>query len=219
MPGTRTPTARRGVTGSSARPVPSRSGDWQRGRSWPPSKPASRSVVAWDYGSSPSYTPTVLWSAVSWTSTIRRHGIACARDRPLDSPGPPPSRGRRSAAWRDRRSPSIRRTFRSRPRFARRRRTGSWRRRPGHVGSRSWRRSEEHTSELQSLAYLVCRLLLEKKKKEKLRRMNHIAKTRYGCYYSPICCLRGTEHVNEGYSPYQLQRRTCVDDIHAHLLR
>src|SRR2546425_8749087 len=32
--------------------------------------------------------------------------------------------------------------------------------RPGACG-----RSEEHTSELQSLAYLVCRLLLEKKKK------------------------------------------------------
>src|SRR2546425_12221146 len=31
------------------------------------------------------------------------------------------------------------------------------------IASRS--RSEEHTSELQSLAYLVCRLLLEKKKK------------------------------------------------------
>src|SRR2546425_5550551 len=30
------------------------------------------------------------------------------------------------------------------------------------------RRSEEHTSELQSLAYLVCRLLLEKKKKRKI---------------------------------------------------
>src|SRR2546425_1608459 len=30
----------------------------------------------------------------------------------------------------------------------------------------TWR-SEEHTSELQSLAYLVCRLLLEKKKKKK----------------------------------------------------
>src|SRR3989441_7303843 len=29
-------------------------------------------------------------------------------------------------------------------------------------------RSEEHTSELQSLAYLVCRLLLEKKKKKKV---------------------------------------------------
>src|SRR5687767_15519917 len=28
-------------------------------------------------------------------------------------------------------------------------------------------RSEEHTSELQSLAYLVCRLLLEKKKTKK----------------------------------------------------
>src|SRR2546425_3587147 len=31
-------------------------------------------------------------------------------------------------------------------------------------------RSEEHTSELQSLAYLVCRLLLEKKKKRGRRR-------------------------------------------------
>src|SRR2546425_6461175 len=30
--------------------------------------------------------------------------------------------------------------------------------------TRSAQRSEEHTSELQSLAYLVCRLLLEKKK-------------------------------------------------------
>src|SRR2546425_10970589 len=31
-------------------------------------------------------------------------------------------------------------------------------------GRRRSSRSEEHTSELQSLAYLVCRLLLEKKK-------------------------------------------------------
>src|SRR5205823_13842363 len=38
-------------------------------------------------------------------------------------------------------------------------------RRKGTVDSA--RRSEEHTSELQSLAYLVCRLLLEKKKKNK----------------------------------------------------
>src|SRR6478609_10394455 len=38
--------------------------------------------------------------------------------------------------------------------------------RPEH--GRLLRRSEEHTSELQSLAYLVCRLLLEKKKKQKL---------------------------------------------------
>src|SRR2546425_12260902 len=38
----------------------------------------------------------------------------------------------------------------------------------GDVGGDDERvRSEEHTSELQSLAYLVCRLLLEKKKKIK----------------------------------------------------
>src|SRR3712207_8790007 len=30
---------------------------------------------------------------------------------------------------------------------------------------RTWKRSEEHTSELQSRQYLVCRLLLEKKNK------------------------------------------------------
>src|SRR2546425_9499543 len=36
------------------------------------------------------------------------------------------------------------------------------------AGASAWAspRSEEHTSELQSLAYLVCRLLLEKKKKK-----------------------------------------------------
>src|SRR2546425_6282880 len=34
-------------------------------------------------------------------------------------------------------------------------------------------RSEEHTSELQSLAYLVCRLLLEKKKKKYKKIMNN----------------------------------------------
>src|SRR5438093_4336218 len=37
--------------------------------------------------------------------------------------------------------------------------------RPGRLGKRH--RSEEHTSELQSLTNLVCRLLLEKKKKSK----------------------------------------------------
>src|SRR3712207_8118067 len=34
----------------------------------------------------------------------------------------------------------------------------------GATGPRRSRRSEEHTSELQSRQYLVCRLLLEKKK-------------------------------------------------------
>src|SRR5689334_24052407 len=34
----------------------------------------------------------------------------------------------------------------------------------GHAAARRGRRSEEHTSELQSQFHLVCRLLLEKKK-------------------------------------------------------
>src|SRR3712207_7774977 len=37
--------------------------------------------------------------------------------------------------------------------------------RAGKAGQRPGDRSEEHTSELQSRQYLVCRLLLEKKKK------------------------------------------------------
>src|SRR5205823_14200035 len=42
-------------------------------------------------------------------------------------------------------------------------------------------RSEEHTSELQSLAYLVCRLLLEKKKKNKITKNKTLyhTQTRY----------------------------------------
>src|SRR2546423_2348994 len=48
--------------------------------------------------------------------------------------------------------------------------------------SNSITRSEEHTSELQSLAYLVCRLLLEKKKKnmqEARARFNYILCSTY----------------------------------------
>src|SRR3712207_7727246 len=50
------------------------------------------------------------------------------------------------------------------------RRTSHWRgwvgqRARSAGGGRSPRRSEEHTSELQSRQYLVCRLLLEKKQK------------------------------------------------------
>src|SRR5215211_8658328 len=62
--------------------------------------------------------------------------------------------------------------FRSSPR-ARRPSTGRWHRpratwSPGRCGH-ARRRSEEHTSELQSHSDLVCRLLLEKKKKQKLK--------------------------------------------------
>src|SRR5687767_15617152 len=49
-------------------------------------------------------------------------------------------------------------------------------RRPAEAAGEALRelghRSEEHTSELQSLAYLVCRLLLEKKKKKKTNTEN-----------------------------------------------
>src|SRR5687767_15235150 len=45
--------------------------------------------------------------------------------------------------------------------------------RPGRAGPHPPRRSEEHTSELQSLAYLVCRLLLEKKKKKNTLTLTH----------------------------------------------
>src|SRR5260370_21315657 len=37
------------------------------------------------------------------------------------------------------------------------------------IGCKAWSRSEEHTSELQSHLNLVCRLLLEKKKKSDRR--------------------------------------------------
>src|SRR3712207_7831417 len=43
-------------------------------------------------------------------------------------------------------------------------------RQAGGVGQLLDRRSEEHTSELQSRQYLVCRLLLEKKIKKKIIR-------------------------------------------------
>src|SRR5438045_7831704 len=50
---------------------------------------------------------------------------------------------------------------------------------PWHAANRSQAlrpgpRSEEHTSELQSLRHLVCRLLLEKKKKKKTTHINII---------------------------------------------
>src|SRR2546425_7726268 len=69
------------------------------------------------------------------------------------------SRPRRAGAARlragDRRVHATLAALRRRPVAARRARAGAF----------GARRSEEHTSELQSLAYLVCRLLLEKKKK------------------------------------------------------
>src|SRR2546425_9561312 len=55
--------------------------------------------------------------------------------------------------------------FRSKPKSSRLERARTrWRR---LLYAQDCSRSEEHTSELQSLAYLVCRLLLEKKKKQR----------------------------------------------------
>src|SRR2546422_2958899 len=51
-------------------------------------------------------------------------------------------------------------------------------------------RSEEHTSELQSRLHLVCRLLLEKKKKRT---------TKAACTIS----RRTTQYVNKGIKPEQ----------------
>src|SRR2546425_8421778 len=50
-------------------------------------------------------------------------------------------------------------------------------------------RSEEHTSELQSLAYLVCRLLLEKKKKaaEILAPTSRTTQSRYALTLRSLC--------------------------------
>src|SRR2546422_5257983 len=48
-------------------------------------------------------------------------------------------------------------------------------------------RSEEHTSELQSRLHLVCRLLLEKKKKENIRRTKHETNKSLTTRHTPAC--------------------------------
>src|SRR2546430_8376684 len=51
-------------------------------------------------------------------------------------------------------------------------------------GGPSPRRSEEHTSELQSQSNLVCRLLLEKKKKKNIEHIGGLALT-----HRPMLCV------------------------------
>src|SRR5688572_32772829 len=60
----------------------------------------------------------------------------------------------------------------SQPRRAAGRASGRSRPRSRHRPVQGLLRSEEHTSELQSQSNLVCRLLLEKKKKKILCRLN-----------------------------------------------
>src|SRR3712207_7931570 len=73
------------------------------------------------------------------------------------------SRDRRRARRRDVLRPRDRRALPERPRGAGAV-PGRRRRRRAARADRPHARSEEHTSELQSRQYLVCRLLLEKKK-------------------------------------------------------
>src|SRR5687767_15755213 len=78
--------------------------------------------------------------------------------------------------FRSRRIPPDRRT--SRPGSPARAGGGF---RPGRRREQAIPRSEEHTSELQSLAYLVCRLLLEKKKKTGMTFWSHIGISMHSC--------------------------------------
>src|SRR2546430_6949319 len=60
---------------------------------------------------------------------------------------------------------------------------------PPHFALKSVARSEEHTSELQSQSNLVCRLLLEKKKKSLLSSRAPRPPTGNP---NPLCSARGT---------------------------
>src|SRR3712207_8128370 len=94
------------------------------------------------------------------TATTEIYTLSLHDALPISAPTRPSSRSRQAAS--PSRSPSPRRGCASWPRWTVR---SSW------TGTRPGSRSEEHTSELQSRQYLVCRLLLEKKKKN-----SHITK-------------------------------------------
>src|SRR5215813_7440246 len=113
-------------------------------------------ALAWSWGSRRS-----LASSIPRRSVSRRRPGA---ERPHDLEGEARVDLRRSCRGADRRRARIT-PRRRRPRAA------SGRARPDRrawpLGRHRSRRSEEHTSELQSRPHIVCRLLLEKKKKKK----------------------------------------------------
>src|SRR2546425_4163985 len=99
-------------------------------------------------------------SGSSWRTTLEGSERSSAprptrKERVFDRPDPacPAASGRLGAAG----GPVLAATCGARSRLESER--------PARLPAWSDPRSEEHTSELQSLAYLVCRLLLEKKKK------------------------------------------------------
>src|SRR2546425_8892390 len=61
-------------------------------------------------------------------------------------------------------------------------------RRLGDISADQELRSEEHTSELQSLAYLVCRLLLEKKKNHSPVVILHEVATSVSAFSFSVSC-------------------------------
>src|SRR3712207_7879367 len=59
-------------------------------------------------------------------------------------------------------------------------------------------RSEEHTSELQSRQYLVCRLLLEKKKPQRTQTAHRVSHPQY-CP-RPMLAIQDTQRQRPNYS-------------------
>src|SRR5687767_15309802 len=77
-------------------------------------------------------------------------------------------------------------------------------------------RSEEHTSELQSLAYLVCRLLLEKKHRLSAQRPRHAARTASHCGLVIVnSVVGGPVALSEPTNKQQRRDRSCVLVEHA----
>src|SRR3989475_3651811 len=79
--------------------------------------------------------------------------------------------------------------------------------------TRAYARSEEHTSELQSQSNLVCRLLLEKKKKDEPdTSQENISNLQSQPNHAPHCLLQPNMHAhNTEQAP-----KTCVTTHHTY---
>src|SRR2546430_1452842 len=87
--------------------------------------------------------------------------------------------------------------------------------------SRSTRRSEEHTSELQSQSNLVCRLLLEKKKTRRRAGLSGYCRSRatlLGSAEAQSCCLHTGRSVTLFKAANGCCSRYCVRGLDHHAL-
>src|SRR3712207_8449488 len=73
----------------------------------------------------------------------------------------------------------------------------------------SARRSEEHTSELQSRQYLVCRLLLEKKKTQRIQRF--LKGFLHMCYHPSVLSIITSSLTN--HDPHLLTAFHCISTL------